>query len=155
MILHTKVPEFNRAAEVMARAVGGVCDFERKDVWPTDEGAVDISYWSLKYEDWLKKTPSLMESGRAFHKHLDDERKRLGAPDDSHPDEDCHDLYVGACVETIKGGQPEKAVILYNRWARFAGYAPISLISKDPLIVDIASSTLLVENQTFRILKCR
>jgi hypothetical protein len=155
MILHTKVPEFNKGAEIMARAVGGTCDFERKGTWPTDNGPVDVSYWSLKYEDWLKKTPSLMNAGREFHKHLDAERDRMGAPDDSHPDEDCHDLYVGACVETIKGGQPEKAVILYNRFARFSGYEPISLFSKEPLIVDIASSLLLVEDQSFRILKCR
>jgi hypothetical protein len=155
MILQTRVPAFNKGAAVMARAVGGTLDFERKGAWATDSGPVDVSYWSLKYEDWLKKTPSLMDAGREFHKLLDAERERVGAPDDSHPDEDCHDLYVGACVEMIRGGQPEKAIILYNRWARFAGYEPVSIASRDPLIIDIKSAALLVEDGTFRMHKCR
>lgn len=150
MILQTKVPSFNKGAGLLARAVGGVKDFERKGAW---DGA-DVSYWTLKYEDWLKKTPQLMTDGALFHRLLDDERARLGAAPDKHPDEDCHDLHVGACVETIRY-QPEKAVTLYNRWAKFAGYEPISLVSKDPLIIDIASAILLIENNTFRIMKCR
>ena len=148
MILHTKVPAFNKAAGLLALAVGGVKDFVRCGVW----NGSDVSYWSLKYADWLKKTPSLIESGRTFHKDLDVQLLDHGVTD-NHPDEDCHDLYVGACIETIRY-QPEKAVTLYNRFARFAGYEPISLVSKDPLIIDIRSAILLVEDN-FRILKCR
>lgn len=154
MTLLTKVPEFNKGAEVMSRAVGGTKDFERKNTWPTDDGSVDVSYWSLKYEEWVKRTPSLMGVGREFHDSLEVQLARHGVTE-NHPDEDCHDLYVGACVETIRGGQPDKAVALYNRWAKFAGYETISLVSRDPIIIDISSAILLLEDKTFRIMKCR
>jgi hypothetical protein len=155
MILQTKVPAFNKAADLFCKIVGATKDFERKKVWLTESGPVDMSYWSLKYEDWLRQTPSLMQSGKAFHHRLDEERDRLGFPDDSHPDEDCHDLYVGVCAEMIYGGQPEKAVVLYNRWARFSGYEPIALVSKSPLLIDIGTSLLQVQDDSFRIIQCR
>lgn len=155
MILQTKVPEFNKAADKFCRIVGAIKDFERKGVWQTEVGAVGMSYWTLKYEDWLRKTPSLMDSGRVFHRRLDEERDRLGFPDDSHPDEDCHDLYVGVCAEMIYAGQPEKAVVLYNRWAKFSGYGLINLVSRSPLLIDIGTSLLQVQNDSFKVIQCR
>ena len=155
MILQTKVPAFNKGAEKFCKIVGATREFDRKDVWLTDNGPVDMSYWSMKYEDWLRQTPTLMESGRAFHKRLDEEMARHGVTEESHPDEDCHDLYVGVCAETIYAGQPEKAVVLYNRFARFSGYAPISLISKSPLLIDISSAVLQITNDSFKVIKCQ
>lgn len=155
MILQTKVPAFNKAADQFCKIVGATKDFERKGVWLTESGPVDMSYWSLRYEDWLRKTPSIMESGKIFHARLDEERDRLGFPDDSHPDEDCHDLYVGACAEMIYAGQPEKGIALYNRWAKFSGYGLIALVSKSPLLVDIGTSLLQVQNDSFKVIQCR
>lgn len=155
MILQTKVPSFNKAAEKFCRIVGATFEFQRKAVWLTDHGAADMSYWSLKYEDWLRITPALMQSGKAFHERLDQECARHGVTEDIHPDEDCHDLYVGACAETIYAGQPEKAVVLYNRFARFSGYAPIAMVSKSPLLIDIGTAVLQVINDNFRVIQCR
>lgn len=155
MILQTKVPAFNRGADKFCRIVGATRDFERKAVWLTDKGPVDMSYWTLRYEDWLRKTPALMASGKAFHTKLEDEFARHGAENESHPDEDCHDLYVGVCVETIYAGQPEKAIVLYNRWARFAGYGLISLIAKAPMLIDIGSAILQVTNDHFKVIKIK
>src|SRR6201996_6180162 len=78
MIIQTRVPEFNKGAENMARHVGGVKDFERPAAWPTDNGSCAVSYWSLSYENWLKRTSSLMVLGREFHQKLDAEFDRLG-----------------------------------------------------------------------------
>ncbi len=155
MILQTKVPAFNKAAEKFCKIVGAIREFDRRDVWLTEHGPVNMSYWSMKYEDWLRQTPALMESGRAFHKRLDEEMERHGVTEENHPDEDCHDLYVGVCAEMIYAGQPEKAVVLYNRFARFSGYAPISLISKSPMLIDISSAILQVTNDTFKVIKAR
>lgn len=152
MILQTKVPAFNKAAEMFCRIVGATKDFERKAIWPTENGPVDMSYWTLKYEDWIRKAFSLMKVGREFHDRLDVEL--AGTKQESHPDEDCHDLHVGSCVEMIYSGQPEKAVVLYNRWAKFAGYAPISIVSLKPLMIDIASSILQIEDRKFTVIKC-
>ena len=141
MILQTKVPAFNLGAEKFCRMVGATKEFERKGVWLTEKGAADMSFWSLRYEDWLRKTPALMGSGKAFHEKLEQEFARHGTEDENHPDEDCHDLHVGVCVETIFAGQPEKAIVLYNRWASFAGYGLISLIAKSPMLIDIGSGS--------------
>lgn len=154
MILQTKVPAFNKAAVLCCRIIGATREFDRKNTWPTVPPA-DMSYWTLRYDDWVRQTPELVASGRAFHLRLDEEFARHKALHDNHPDEECHDRHVGICVETIYAGQPEKAVVLYNRWARFAGYGQIAMVSRSPLLIDIGTALLMVENDNFKVIQCR
>lgn len=157
MVLETKVPAFNKAAEKFCSIVGATKEFERKKVWPTKDGDVDMSFWALRYDDWVRKAHGLVEAGEEFHEHLNRELERHGADlaQRVHPDEECHDRYVGACVETIYGGQPQKAVVLYNRWAQFAGYLPITLISLAPaVLIDIGDALIHVGDHTFKVIKC-
>jgi hypothetical protein len=153
MALQTRVPAFNKAAEWFCAFVGATREFDRKAVWPTKDGPVDMSFWSLRYDDWVRKTPALNASGHAFHERLEAERIRHGVQNPLHPDEDCHDRHVGACVETMYGGQPEKAVTLYNRWAQFAGYGVIALVARSPLVVDIGDALLQVGDGNFKVIK--
>ena len=155
--LWTQVPEFNKAATRFCDLVGATLEFKRTNIWPTHEGNVDLQFWSMKYDSWVRSTPDLAISGADFHKHLAQEFYRFGVTEPHHSDEECHDRQVGACLEMIYGGQPEKAVILYNRWARIASYAQIMLVSTRPLILDIGDAILQVspEKQTFKVLKCR
>lgn len=155
MTLQTRVPAFNKAAERFCQIVGATKEFERKAVWPTADGLVDMSFWSLHYETWVRLEDALIEGGKAFHAKLDEEYKRHERPPHTHTDEDCHDRYVGACAETIYGGQPEKAVILYNRWARFSGYAQVNLVSRSPIVIDMGDAVLLAAENNFRIIQCR
>lgn len=155
-LVQTQVPVFNRAGEVMAKAVGGRLWFERKKIWPTPEGLVDIRVYVMTIYDWLGTKPKpVMETGREFHAKLEEEYQRHDFVHDPHPDDDAHDLAVGAAVEMIKGGEPEKGVVLYNRWARIAGYQQINLISKNPLFLDIGESMIHVTGDTFKVVKCR
>jgi hypothetical protein len=155
MILQTRVPAFNKAAETFCRLVGATLEFTRKGSWPIEPEPADMTYWSLKYEDWARDAPTLVASGRSFHKRLDEEFAHHKALHENHPDEECHDRYVGACAEMIYGGQPEKAVVLYNRFARFSGYATISMVSRSPLLIDIWSALLLVEDSSFKVIQVR
>lgn len=155
MILQTRVPAFNKPAERFCQIVGAVKEFERKAVWPTEKGPVDMSFWSLHYNDWVRQCNALIESGEEFHRRLDEEYVRHEKPKHAHPDEQCHDRYVGVCAETIYGGQPEKAVILYNRWARFAGYAQVKLISRTPIVIDMGEAVLQVKDENFSVILCR
>jgi hypothetical protein len=155
MVLQTRMPAFNRAAIVFAPLVGWRFEFERKAVWALDEGAADMSYFSMRYEDWARKDENLVAAGRVFHARLDAEFERHKAPHDQHPDDEAHDRYVGACMAMVLAGQPEKAVVLYNRWARFAGYEPITMISRSPLLIDIKIALLMVENDNFKVIQCR
>lgn len=158
MILLTRVPAPNKAANKFCRIVGATLEFERKSVWPTNDGNVDLNFYALRYDDWVRKTPDLMKSGQAFHDRLETERERLDHPTPIHPDEDCHNLHVGACAEMIYGGQPEKAVVLYNRWARFVGfncYKPIALVSKSPVLIDISQAILQIGEGDFKVILWR
>lgn len=155
MILQTRVPEFNKGAERFCRIVGANKDFERKKVWATKDGMVDVSFWSMNYQDWVRRCDALIESGRAFHKRLDGEYERHGKPPHTHEDEECHDRFVGACAETIYGGQPEKAVILYNRWARLAGYQQVQLVSRSPVVIDMGDAVIMAKDNSFTVITVR
>jgi hypothetical protein len=153
--LLTKIPAHNRAATIFAPLVGWTKEYQREAVWPTPDGNVGLSYWSLRYDDWVRKTPDLMSAGRWFHDRLEQECERLGHTLPHHDDDAAHDLHVGSAVEMIYGGQTEKAVILYNRWARFAGYGLIALLCKNPLLIDIGDALIEILPETFKVLKCR
>lgn len=157
MMLQTRVPAFNRAADLFCKMVGASLWFERKAAWPTKDGLVDLKFFTLSYMDWARRHAApLIASGKAFHDHLIAERVRLGVADaHGHDDDECHDLHVGACVEMIYGGQPEKGIGVYNRWARFAGYGQIALRERSPLTIDIGDCVLLVEDHTFKVITCR
>lgn len=156
VILQTRVPAFNAAAARFCALVGATLEFERKAVWPTKDGAVDMSFWTLRYEDWLRQTPAMAKSGEEFHRRLTEEFARHGIAEPHHADEFCHDLHVGAASEMIYGGQSIKAAILYNRWARFAGYAMISIITTSPpVVIDIGDAVLQILDGTFKVVKCR
>lgn len=157
MSIVTRIPAFNRPAAMAARSVGFVPRFERKAAWPTkDGGSADLRFYELTYADWhAGARDALVLSGVAFHRRLESEMERHGSPEKPHPDEECHDHYVGVCAEMVYGGQPEKGVVLYNRWARWSGYGQIALIARTPLVIDIGTALLLIEDRTFKVLKCR
>ena len=153
--LLTRIPATSRAAAIFAPLLGWVKQFERKAIWPTKDGPVDVSFWMLCYNDWVRKTPELIASGKQFHDHLELEFARHGRTEEQHADEDCHDQHVGAAVEMIRGGQPEKAVSLYNGWAAFAGYGLIALVSHEPLVLDIGNAVLQVNGDDFKVILVR
>jgi hypothetical protein len=156
MMLVTRVPAFNKSAEVAAKKVGGRLWFERKAIWPTADGPVDVAFYTLTLQEWSQRYPgSLIESGRAFHARLEQEYERHNFVHQPHPDDAAHDLAVGLCVEMIYGGEAEKGIILYNRWARLAGYAQMNIVSRNPLVIDISEALLHVTGNTFRIIQCR
>lgn len=154
--LLTRIPDHNRAAAVFSPLVGWVKEFEREAVWPTVEGdLVDMAFCAIRYDDWVRKTPELMQSGRWFHQRLHEELARKGHVEEQHPDDDAHDLHVGACIEMVRGGQLEKAVFLYNRWARFAGYGLMQLVSQTPAVIDIGNALLQITGDSFKVILVR
>lgn len=150
--LLTRVPRVNKAADAMTRRCHFSPLFSREKIWPTADGPVGMDFWSLNYEEWVKWAPTLVESGRYFHDRLDLEYERLGNSAHEHPEEEAHDRIVGAAFETILGGQPKKAVDIYNRYARFAGYGQIALT---PPVIDIGEARLLINKPEFRVIECR
>lgn len=143
MDLLTQVPIRNRAADWLARKAGFQLEFEREAglFGPT-------RYYALRYWRWASQC-RLAETGRWFHKRLDRLRHEAGIEHEAHPDDDAHDRYVGIACAMILAGNVAKGIALYNQWARFAGYQVITVLSRDPLVIDIGNGRLRVERDTF------
>ena len=160
LTLLARAPATNPSVGRLCEAIGAIKEFSRYEIWPLQGGKFsDVDFWALRYEAWIIKSNIedwFVEKGIIFHKKLDEEFKRLGGVWKNAPNGDCaHYLYSGAWIEMIYGGQPEKAVILYNRWARWAWRGTISLVSRDPVIVDIGDAVLMFGEKDFKVLKAR
>lgn len=135
MEILTQVPVHNRAAALFARHCGGTLEFTRENAWMTADGPIAVEYFALRYGDWVRSAPGLVESGEAFHDRLKAGMKAAGFPDADHPEDKAHDRYVGATYEMISAGQVAKGITLYCRWARFTGHPPIAMVG--PNILDV------------------
>jgi len=161
MELQTKIPAANRAAHGLVQAINGRLEFDRADAWPLPDGKFcSMDYYTLRYNDWLYApwaAGKLAEQGEWFHQRLDAAKLAMLSPTESHAADPAHDVNVGATIEMIWAGQAEKGLTLYNRWARFAGYAEVRLISTAPLVIDIQDAVLLIDckTQDFEVLACR
>ena len=161
MELQSQVPDCNEGAKAITRAIGARLEFERADAWRTRDGkAHNVGYYTLRWSDWLYQPYAmgpLGALGEGFHSALESKKAAFLAPPEGHPTDPAHDVNVGATLSLIYNNQVEKALTLYNRWSQFAGYAPIRLLSREPLIVDIIDAVLLVDQkkETFEVLACR
>lgn len=156
--LLTKIPERNPAALGLVRAIQGKFEFNRAGAYTAHDGNIcGVDYYSLAFRDWASSiyaVDRLAKSGREFHAKLEELQQGSAK---RHPEDAIHDIMVGATVEQIFAGQVDKALILYNRWARFAGYAEVRLLSRLPLILDIQDSVLLIHphERGFEVLEVR
>lgn len=161
MELQTQVPAVNQAAHSLVKAISGRLEFERDGVWALPDGqSCRMDYYTLRYSDWLYSAwamGGLAARGEWFHKRLDDAKAAFLCPPEAHAPDAAHDVNVGATIEMIFAGQTVKSLTLYNRWARFAGYAQVRLVNQEPLVIDIDDAVLLVDIQQkdFEVLQCK
>ena len=149
--LMTRCPHGNLGARALAKCVGGKKLFTNPRGWTKDGKVIPADIFAITIQDWMLTAQGLEERGHWFHERLTAEYRKLGRKEAPHPDDDTHDRYVGMACEMFLGGQPEKAVIMYNRWALMADYAPISLVSRDPVAIDIVDATIVVRNNSFYV----
>lgn len=161
MELQTQVPAINQAALSLVKAISGRLEFERDAAWALPEGQVcRIDYYTLRWADWLYSAWAmgpLATRGEWFHAKLDDAKRAFLSPPESHPQDAAHDVNLGATIELIFNGEIEKGLTLYNRWARFAGYAEARIVSAKPLIIDQQNALILVDlwQKDFEVLSVR
>lgn len=152
--IFTRVPKGNLAARALVRAIHGTFEFRRKDGWVKDNDPIPADMFSIDFKQWARTAPGLPERGAWFHHRLEEEYTRLGRKEPSHDDDAVHDRYVGAAVEMILGGQPDKGVLFYNRWALMAGYQPVSIVAREPLTINIADALIIVRGDDFWVPAC-
>jgi len=147
----TKVPEPNKPADIMCRRVGFAPLFRREAAW--EDGSA-ITYFALSLDTWRHRDDETLSAGRAFHEALERAKAEAGSRLPTHPEDDAHDRAVGASLLMARAGNARKAVHLYNRWARFAGYAPGALLSDAPATFDVGDA-IVAFTPELEILKCR
>lgn len=154
--LVTRVPVYNEPARALALKAGFRDIFERANAFtrPTGETCA-VRYMALDFDDWRGADETLAQDGEWFHSRLEEAKRQSGSALEVHDHDEAHERAVGAAVQMLRAGNPDKAVALYNRWAVFAGYAPIQLLSRNPLVIDVVDAVVEVSNGEMEVLLCR
>lgn len=152
----TRVPDGNQAADGLGRFLGFSEIFRRESVWPKAEGSKGgVSYRVLTLEAWLARDPEIANVGHVFHEQLEAAKAAAGSARETHDDEEAHDRLVGATFLMVQAGNAQKGVLFYNMWAAVLGFAPIAILSHQPVIVDVGDAIATVTGDTLEVLKCR
>lgn len=147
----TKCPRNNVLSALAARKCGFTLDFPTRPIWPVGEALVPVDVYSIRVQEWVRNSKYLINKGKLFHNTLEIEYNKSGKSVNIHPDDEIHDRYVGASVAMIEGGQIYKAIAFYNRWAVMSAYKTVSVVSNDPLIIDIADAKLKIFSDHFEV----
>lgn len=151
----TKVPAFNKAAERFARTFGYTERFRRANAMMGPDGLSDITFFAYTIDQWVAADDLLPFYGEWFHHELEQAKIAAGSALPVHDDDPSHDRAVGAAIAMIRAGHATKGVWYYNRWARFAGYATIELLSINPVIVDVRDAIVEISHDNMEVLQCR
>lgn len=144
--LLTRCPKGNVAARALAKRVGMELDFTNPKGWVKDREPIPADIFSLTIQDWMRGAPDLVSRGTWFRKRLEHEaRKKLDEPGESY------DRFVGAALEMVFGGQPDKGVVFWNRWAFLSDHNPVSIVVREPLTIDIGDALLVIKDEDFWI----
>lgn len=150
--LMTKCPDGNLPSKIGAKHVGCMLNFRTGPIWPVDGKLVPVDVYSILIQHWAIKAPKLEEIGEWFHDTLIGEYSRLGKQVHVEEDDKTHNRFVGASIEMMKGGLTGKALNFYNRWSAMSGYKAISVVSSDPLVIDIDEAKIRVRDNTFEVI---
>lgn len=122
----TKCPDDNGPARWASSFLGFRERFHRPEAWGAGVG---VSYRAFSVDDWMARDAECLAEGRRFHAALEAAKLREGSELAVHPEDPAHDRAVGAAALMVRAGNAGKGVGLYNRWAMFAGYQTIELLS--------------------------
>lgn len=151
----TKVPAFNRRADRFVRTFGYTERFRRSNAAIGPDGPCDVTYFAYTIDQWLATDDLLPLYGEWFHRRLEEAKIAAGSTLPVHDDDPAHDRAAGAAIAMIHAGNAAKGVWFYNRWARFAGYATIELLSINPVIVDVRDAIIEISHDNMEVIQCR
>jgi hypothetical protein len=153
--ISSQCPDYVPESLVFARSVGFKTDFRRENAYTKASQKHGVTFVSTALTEWVRdvwKKPAHLDIGRYFHKQLFSVLE-----DGQHDDDDNHDGMVGlAAMIAVRGGQPEKAELIYNQWALCSGFAPLEYLGykNGSLIFDIQTAILsLDQNFQIRVIK--
>lgn len=131
----TRVPLGHLGAKHAAKYVGMKHEFTRPDGCKFKGEILPVEIYSERIQDWASEAPYLVEKGQWLHDRMHEAGEIAGITEVPHDDDENHNRYVGATLEMVYGGQCEKAVAFYNRWALMSRHATIELLSASPPVI--------------------
>lgn len=143
--LYTKVLDDSKGAGWLTIHIGFQLVRERNGV----------SYWKLDLDTWARACSTTHEQGQSFHVLLESAKRAAGSALPAHPEDPDHDCAVGAAIQMIRSGNTIKGVNFYNKWAIFAGYGQITLLSEQPLMIDVQDAVMGLNDGEVEVLQCR
>lgn len=149
--LVTRVPDGNQPAANLAAAGGFRRLFHRDNAW----NGAGAAYMAVSLEDWALGNPDLEADGEWFHQKLEQAKAEADSELLAHDHDSAHERAVGATVLMMRAGNVNKGLAFYNRWAVFAGYQPIALLSDAPPVLDLGDAVVELKNGDMEILLCR
>jgi hypothetical protein len=150
-----RIPRGNLAALTLIRALKGVKDFHLPRGWIVDLDPVPADVYGLRIQDWMRTAPELPLRGRWMRDRLAQELKRLGKGDIDLSASEDDERAMGLAMEMLLGGQPEKAVVFFDRYAAFTGCSRLQIVSRSPLVVSAGPAMLCIRNDDFWVMSCQ
>jgi len=132
--LVTKVPEGNRPAGVLAK----LAHFE--DLFTAPVSAKDPTrarYLTLSLDRWALHACDAARLSEWLHETLGEALPMLSPPLDA-----IQQQFLGATLLILQGGQVEKGVGFYNRWAGWTGYPAIRVLSTLPPVIVLEGTAI-------------
>lgn len=113
-----------------------------------EDQPANCQFFHQTIDDWVLRTKGLKQEGEHFHDIIE---AALGH--ENHPEDPIHDRYVGATMMMCKAGNALKAIPFYNKWAKLAGYTPSTILTLQPLTINIGNAILQMVNGEIDVLK--
>ena len=148
--VYTRVPAGNTAARALTMACGA--KLEQKITQDLGGGPMPVEIYSGRLQDWIRVAPGLIERGQSFHNTLHNKYAEMRLDVKHHAEDPWHDRHVGAAVGMFAGGQPIKGLLTFNRWCAMAIAPRMTLISLNPLVVDITDCRLEIQGEHFEVI---
>jgi hypothetical protein len=133
------VPDNNPQALRFAHQMAFRDTYRREGKWVVDGVKHALQYLRLDLDEWVLSRPELRAIGQGFH-------EQLGPEHVNHEEDPLHDAYVGAAFAMIQVGRAQKGQWLYNRWARATGYHPFTILSTEPMRLDLGTCTVRIDS---------
>ncbi len=154
MEIMTRVPKGNIPALALVRSINGVYEFTNRHGWVMDNDPVPAEIYSMHAQNWIRDADGLRERGEWFHAKIENELARFRPAEKVVPSDPMRDRHIGAACEMIFGGQPHKGIIFFNRFAAMNDVPCATLISLNPVSIDIGFGVLIMRDDDFWMASC-
>lgn len=148
-----RIPDSNKAARHLAAALGAKKEFHRAAAWPTADGLIGRSYWTMRYDSWIANNAEMVACGEHFMWRINITRQEMGNEPETF--DECAKPYFGALILMACAGRMDKGTILFNRFAAFANLPIYKLVSHAPAVIDTGETLLQFADGDFKVLMCR